>query len=171
MPRYTLETGRCDILHLEEAKHKASSFTVCAFLADFLYFANWWWKHVKTRVRLCNLSSLCCSDMNNRSIAWWLRQIGLSQYTKTLESEYYGLEVSSNSYFFLILLFNFYALLNLSPSQGLLNVTDGELKDAGIDDAGHRETIIAQLSRQRQNLDPHASNTHMQAPRHSRTDT
>lgn len=32
--------------------------------------------------------------MNNRSIAWWLRQIGLSQYTKTLESEYYGLEVS-----------------------------------------------------------------------------
>uniref|UniRef100_A0A3Q3WR74 SH2 domain containing 3A n=1 Tax=Mola mola TaxID=94237 RepID=A0A3Q3WR74_MOLML len=31
--------------------------------------------------------------MNNRSIAWWLRQIGLSQYTSTLESEYYGLEV------------------------------------------------------------------------------
>lgn len=34
--------------------------------------------------------------MNNRSIAWWLRQIGLSQYTKILESEYYGLEVSGS---------------------------------------------------------------------------
>ncbi|XP_036951898.1 breast cancer anti-estrogen resistance protein 3 homolog [Acanthopagrus latus] len=70
--------------------------------------------------------------MNNRSIAWWLRQIGLSQYTKTLESEYYGLE-------------------------GLLNVTDGELKDAGIEDATHRETILNQLSRQRQRLDPHSA--------------
>lgn len=52
-------------------------------------------KHVEARVLVCNeyLSSLCCSDMNNRSIAWWLRQIGLAQYTKTLESEYYGLEV------------------------------------------------------------------------------
>ncbi|XP_076585275.1 SH2 domain-containing protein 3A isoform X1 [Chaetodon auriga] len=69
--------------------------------------------------------------MNNRSIAWWLRQIGLSQYTKTLESEYYGLE-------------------------GLLNVTDGELKDAGIEDATHRETILQQLSRHRQTLDPHS---------------
>ncbi|XP_041790236.1 breast cancer anti-estrogen resistance protein 3 homolog isoform X1 [Chelmon rostratus] len=69
--------------------------------------------------------------MNNRSIAWWLRQIGLSQYTKTLESEYYGLE-------------------------GLLNVTDGELKDAGIEDPTHRETILQQLSRHRQRLDPHS---------------
>ncbi|XP_054912389.1 breast cancer anti-estrogen resistance protein 3 homolog isoform X2 [Poeciliopsis prolifica] len=67
--------------------------------------------------------------MNNRSIAWWLRQIGLPQYTKTLESEYYGLE-------------------------GLLYVTDGELKDAGIEDAAHRETILTQLSRDRQRLDP-----------------
>lgn len=58
-------------------------------------------KHVRlcvcvvTFVLVCNQSlfCLCCSDMNNRSIAWWLRQIGLSQYTKTLESEYYGLEV------------------------------------------------------------------------------
>uniref|UniRef100_A0A671U1E1 SH2 domain containing 3A n=1 Tax=Sparus aurata TaxID=8175 RepID=A0A671U1E1_SPAAU len=73
--------------------------------------------------------------MNNRSIAWWLRQIGLSQYTKTLESEYYGLE-------------------------GLLNVTDGELKDAGIEDATHRETILNQLSRHRQRLDPHSGDTH-----------
>ncbi|XP_028300386.1 breast cancer anti-estrogen resistance protein 3 isoform X2 [Gouania willdenowi] len=70
--------------------------------------------------------------MNNRSIAWWLRQIGLPQYTKTLESEYYGLE-------------------------GFLNVTDGELKDAGIDDASHRETILNQLSRHRQRLDPHCA--------------
>ncbi|XP_035515309.1 breast cancer anti-estrogen resistance protein 3 homolog [Morone saxatilis] len=69
--------------------------------------------------------------MNNRSIAWWLRQIGLSQYTKTLEREYYGLE-------------------------GLLNVTDRELKDAGIEDATHRETILSQLSRHRQRLDPHS---------------
>ncbi|KAM4750369.1 breast cancer anti-estrogen resistance protein 3 homolog isoform 2-T2 [Anableps anableps] len=67
--------------------------------------------------------------MNNRSIAWWLRQIGLPQYTKTLESEYYGME-------------------------GLLYVTDGELKDAGIEDAAHRETILIQLSRDRQRLDP-----------------
>uniref|UniRef100_A0A3P9MS41 Breast cancer anti-estrogen resistance protein 3 n=1 Tax=Poecilia reticulata TaxID=8081 RepID=A0A3P9MS41_POERE len=67
--------------------------------------------------------------MNNRSIAWWLRQIDLPQYTKTLESEYYGLE-------------------------GLLYVTDGELRDAGIEDATHRETILTQLSRDRQRLDP-----------------
>ncbi|XP_038141265.1 breast cancer anti-estrogen resistance protein 3 homolog isoform X2 [Cyprinodon tularosa] len=67
--------------------------------------------------------------MNNRSIAWWLRQIELPQYTKTLESEYYGLE-------------------------GLLYVTDGELKDAGIEDAAHRETILAQLSKDRHKLDP-----------------
>ncbi|KAG7222598.1 hypothetical protein INR49_008300, partial [Caranx melampygus] len=70
--------------------------------------------------------------MNNRSIAWWLRQIGLPQYTKTLESEYYGLE-------------------------GLLNVTDGELRDAGVQDAAHRETILSQLSRHRQRLDPHSA--------------
>ncbi|XP_072240834.1 breast cancer anti-estrogen resistance protein 3 homolog isoform X1 [Leuresthes tenuis] len=70
--------------------------------------------------------------MNNRSIAWWLRQIGLPQYTKTLESEYYGLE-------------------------GLLNVTDGELKDAGIEDATHRKNILTQLSRHRQRLDPHSA--------------
>ncbi|KAG8014624.1 Breast cancer anti-estrogen resistance protein 3 [Nibea albiflora] len=69
--------------------------------------------------------------MNNRSIAWWLRQIGLSQYTKTLESEYYGLE-------------------------GLLNVTDAELKDSGIEDATHRETILSQLSRHRLKLDSHS---------------
>uniref|UniRef100_A0A667WJN0 SH2 domain containing 3A n=1 Tax=Myripristis murdjan TaxID=586833 RepID=A0A667WJN0_9TELE len=69
--------------------------------------------------------------MNNRSIAWWLRQIGLPQYTKTLESEYYGLE-------------------------GLLNVTDGDLKEAGIEDPAHRATIISQLFRHRQRLDPHS---------------
>ncbi|XP_027139264.1 breast cancer anti-estrogen resistance protein 3 isoform X2 [Larimichthys crocea] len=69
--------------------------------------------------------------MNNRSIAWWLRQIGLSQYTKTLESEYYGLE-------------------------GLLNVTDVELRDSGIEDATHREIILSQLSRHRLKLDSHS---------------
>ncbi|XP_042285517.1 breast cancer anti-estrogen resistance protein 3 homolog [Thunnus maccoyii] len=70
--------------------------------------------------------------MNNRSIAWWLKQIGLPQYTKTLESEYYGLE-------------------------GLLNVTAGELKEVGVEDPTHRETILSQLSRHRQKLDPHSA--------------
>ncbi|XP_056266078.1 breast cancer anti-estrogen resistance protein 3 homolog isoform X2 [Pseudoliparis swirei] len=69
--------------------------------------------------------------MNNRSIAWWLKQIGLPQYTKTLEGEYYGLE-------------------------GLLSVTDGELKDSGVEDATHRETILNQLARHRQTLEPHS---------------
>ncbi|XP_062290613.1 breast cancer anti-estrogen resistance protein 3 homolog [Scomber scombrus] len=69
--------------------------------------------------------------MNNRSIAWWLKQIGLPQYTKTLESEYYGLE-------------------------GLLYVTDGELKETGVEDPTHRETILSQLSRHRERLDPHS---------------
>ncbi|XP_049576005.1 SH2 domain-containing protein 3A isoform X2 [Syngnathus scovelli] len=68
--------------------------------------------------------------MNNRSIAWWLRRIGLPQYTKALESEYYGLE-------------------------GLLNVNDDELKQAGIEDASHRETIMAELLSHRQKLYPH----------------
>uniref|UniRef100_A0A3B3U6V7 Breast cancer anti-estrogen resistance protein 3-like n=1 Tax=Poecilia latipinna TaxID=48699 RepID=A0A3B3U6V7_9TELE len=72
--------------------------------------------------------------MNNRSIAWWLRQIDLPQYTRSLESEYYGLE-------------------------GLLYVTDGELRDAGIEDATHRETILTQLSRDRQRLDPPSGQT------------
>ncbi|KAG5278240.1 hypothetical protein AALO_G00096760 [Alosa alosa] len=67
--------------------------------------------------------------MNNRSIAWWLRQIGLPQYTKSLEGEYYGLE-------------------------GLLNVTDKDLKDAGVDVADHRATILAQLGRHQQRLQP-----------------
>ncbi|KAM3864632.1 breast cancer anti-estrogen resistance protein 3 homolog [Diretmus argenteus] len=69
--------------------------------------------------------------MNNRSIAWWLRQIGLPQYTKTLESEYYGLE-------------------------GLLDVTDGELKEAGVKDPAHRTTILNQLLRHRQGLNPYS---------------
>ncbi|XP_061089298.1 breast cancer anti-estrogen resistance protein 3 homolog isoform X3 [Conger conger] len=67
--------------------------------------------------------------MNNRSIAWWLRQIGLPQYTKTLEGQYYGLE-------------------------GMLYVTDGDLKEAGVDDPDHRETIMIQLKRQQQRQNP-----------------
>ncbi|XP_077935665.1 breast cancer anti-estrogen resistance protein 3 homolog isoform X1 [Gasterosteus aculeatus] len=67
--------------------------------------------------------------MNNRSIAWWLKQIGLPQYVKALEGEYYGLE-------------------------GLLGVTDAELKDSGVEDATHREIILDQLSRHRQRLEP-----------------
>ncbi|KAM9315107.1 breast cancer anti-estrogen resistance protein 3 homolog isoform 2-T2 [Pholidichthys leucotaenia] len=77
--------------------------------------------------------------MNNRSIAWWLRQIGLSQYTKILESEYYGLE-------------------------GLLNVTDAELKEVGVEKATHRETILNQLLRHRQRLDPHSASFSVDCP-------
>lgn len=44
--------------------------------------------------------------------------------------------------------------------QGLLNVTDGELKDAGIEDATHRETILNQLSKQRERMDPHYGEMH-----------
>ncbi|CAL8331017.1 unnamed protein product [Lota lota] len=69
--------------------------------------------------------------MNNRSIAWWLRQIGLPQYTKTLEREYYGLE-------------------------GLLTVTDEELKEAGVEDPTHRATILSQLLRHKPILDPYS---------------
>ncbi|KAJ8384665.1 hypothetical protein AAFF_G00199970 [Aldrovandia affinis] len=74
------------------------------------------------------------AGMNNRSIAWWLRQIGLPQYTKTLERQYYGLE-------------------------GLLYVTEGDLKEAGVEDPEHRETILAQLIRHQQRLQPTASRT------------
>uniref|UniRef100_A0A673ZM12 Breast cancer anti-estrogen resistance protein 3-like n=1 Tax=Salmo trutta TaxID=8032 RepID=A0A673ZM12_SALTR len=77
--------------------------------------------------------------MNNRSIAWWLKQIGLPQYTKSLEREYYGLE-------------------------GLLYVCDVDLKEAGVDDPGHRDTILSQLLRHRQTLDPHSGNTHTHTP-------
>lgn len=54
------------------------------------------YKHVG---KVCSpyLFSPYCSDMNNRSIAWWLRENGLSQYTKILESGYYGLEVRARS--------------------------------------------------------------------------
>ncbi|KAG7279559.1 hypothetical protein CRUP_034661 [Coryphaenoides rupestris] len=84
------------------------------------------------------VSLCCCSalflfrDMNNRSIAWWLRQIGLPQYIKTLEREYYGLE-------------------------GLLTVTDDELKEAGVEDPTHRATILSQLLRHKPILDPYSS--------------
>ncbi|XP_055080874.1 breast cancer anti-estrogen resistance protein 3 homolog isoform X2 [Periophthalmus magnuspinnatus] len=69
--------------------------------------------------------------MNNRSIAWWLRQIGLPQYTKNLEGEFYGLE-------------------------GLLNVTEEELRGAGVEDPSHRETILKELERHRHRVDPHS---------------
>jgi len=82
--------------------------------------------HVLAFVLVCNLYlfSLCCLDMNNRSIAWWLRQIGLPQYTKTLESEYYGLEVCECSKVCLCLLATqcyFYSVTESSQfSVGLL---------------------------------------------------
>ncbi|XP_034155997.2 breast cancer anti-estrogen resistance protein 3 homolog isoform X2 [Pangasianodon hypophthalmus] len=67
--------------------------------------------------------------MSNRSIAWWLRRIGLPQYTQTLEREYYGLE-------------------------GLLMVTDGDLMSMGVEDADHRETILTNLQKHQQSLQP-----------------
>uniref|UniRef100_A0AAZ3PW29 Breast cancer anti-estrogen resistance protein 3-like n=1 Tax=Oncorhynchus tshawytscha TaxID=74940 RepID=A0AAZ3PW29_ONCTS len=82
--------------------------------------------------------------MNNRSIAWWLKQIGLPQYTKSLEGEYYGLE-------------------------GLLYVCDVDLKEAGVDDPSHRDTILSQLLRHRQTLDPHSGNTHVDTHTHTHT--
>uniref|UniRef100_A0A4W4G1Z0 Breast cancer anti-estrogen resistance protein 3-like n=1 Tax=Electrophorus electricus TaxID=8005 RepID=A0A4W4G1Z0_ELEEL len=70
--------------------------------------------------------------MNNRSIAWWLRQIGLSQYTKTLEREYYGLE-------------------------DLMLVTDSELQEMGVEDQNHRMIILTQLQRYQKRLTPHTA--------------
>ncbi|XP_027008793.1 breast cancer anti-estrogen resistance protein 3 homolog isoform X2 [Tachysurus fulvidraco] len=65
--------------------------------------------------------------MSNRSIAWWLRQIGLPQYTQALEREYYGLE-------------------------GLLMVTDCDLMSMGVEDADHRMTILTNLQKHKQRL-------------------
>lgn len=112
----------------------------------------------------------CCSDMNNRSIAWWLRENGLSQYTKILERGYYGLEVCarslSSSVFFATVsnlrkITSYYTRLTMPDtvsSQGLLKVTDGELRDAGVEDATHRQTILDELSRHRQGLEPRCGN-------------
>ncbi|XP_015204551.2 breast cancer anti-estrogen resistance protein 3 homolog [Lepisosteus oculatus] len=58
--------------------------------------------------------------MNNRSISWWLGEIGLPQYTKILERGYYGLE-------------------------GLMYVTDADLKEAGIESQEDRATILDHL--------------------------
>ncbi|CAL9699853.1 unnamed protein product [Knipowitschia caucasica] len=69
--------------------------------------------------------------MSNRSIAWWLRQIELPQYIRCLEGEYYGLE-------------------------GLINVTNEELRAAGVEEEAHRQTIIQQLKRHRLRLEPHS---------------
>ncbi|XP_041091721.1 uncharacterized protein LOC121304584 [Polyodon spathula] len=59
--------------------------------------------------------------MNNRSsISWWLGQLGLSQYSKVLEREYYGLE-------------------------GLLCVTDADLREAGVENQSDRELILSHI--------------------------
>ncbi|KAJ8001428.1 hypothetical protein DPEC_G00169400 [Dallia pectoralis] len=70
------------------------------------------------------------TDMSNRSIAWWLKQIGLPQYTKSLEREYYGLE-------------------------GLLSVCDMDLQEAGVEDPNHRALLLSQLLRQQQTQETH----------------
>ncbi|XP_077101546.1 breast cancer anti-estrogen resistance protein 3 homolog isoform X1 [Siphateles boraxobius] len=61
--------------------------------------------------------------MDNRSIARWLRHIGLPQYTSALEKQYYGLE-------------------------GLLSVTEDDLRLMGVEDPEHRTTILMQLQTQ-----------------------
>ncbi|KAF4118013.1 breast cancer anti-estrogen resistance protein 3 homolog isoform X1 [Onychostoma macrolepis] len=61
--------------------------------------------------------------MNSRSIARWLGQIGLPQYTSALEKHTYGLE-------------------------GLLLVTEDDLRLMGVEDPDHRTTIINQLQKQ-----------------------
>ncbi|XP_051560094.1 breast cancer anti-estrogen resistance protein 3 homolog isoform X1 [Myxocyprinus asiaticus] len=67
--------------------------------------------------------------MNNRSISHWLRQIGLPQYTRVLEKQCYGLE-------------------------GLLDVTEEDLRLMGVEDPEHRATIIIQLKKQQQRIQP-----------------
>ncbi|KAI4897415.1 hypothetical protein NFI96_029502 [Prochilodus magdalenae] len=82
-----------------------------------------------SRRKISTNTEVTGSRMNNRSIAWWLSNIGLPQYTKALEREYYGLE-------------------------GLFLVTDGDLKEMGVEDANHRMTILTQLQKHQQRLKP-----------------
>ncbi|KAK9981827.1 hypothetical protein ABG768_001351 [Culter alburnus] len=86
--------------------------------------------------------------MNNRSIARWLSQIGLPQYTSALEKQYYGLE-------------------------GLLSVTDEDLRLMGVEDPDHRTTIIMQLQSQQQKTQPEKENisTGTMSRKYSRTST
>ncbi|XP_059410941.1 breast cancer anti-estrogen resistance protein 3 homolog isoform X2 [Carassius carassius] len=62
--------------------------------------------------------------MNERSIARWLTHIGLPQYTRALEKHTYGLE-------------------------GLLLVTEDDLRLMGVEDPGHRTIITGHLQQQR----------------------
>lgn len=57
------------------------------------------------------------------------------------------------------------------PLQGLLNVTDEELKDAGIEDSAHRDTMLCQLARHRQRLDPYSGDTNWTQQQHIQTET
>ncbi|KAK1153977.1 hypothetical protein AOXY_G29225 [Acipenser oxyrinchus oxyrinchus] len=69
--------------------------------------------------------------MNNRSsISWWLGQLGLSQYSKVLEREYYGLE-------------------------GLLCVTDADLREAGVENQTDRELILSHIKQHHHNESQH----------------
>ncbi|XP_065125649.1 breast cancer anti-estrogen resistance protein 3 homolog isoform X3 [Paramisgurnus dabryanus] len=65
--------------------------------------------------------------MNNRSIAQWLRLIDLPQYTSLLERHCYGLE-------------------------GLLYVTEDDLRSMGVEDPDHITTIIMHLKKQQQGI-------------------
>ncbi|XP_016308262.1 breast cancer anti-estrogen resistance protein 3-like isoform X2 [Sinocyclocheilus anshuiensis] len=67
--------------------------------------------------------------MSTCSIVRWLRQIGLPQYTSALEKHYYGLE-------------------------GLLLLTEDDLRLMGVEDPEHRTTIIMQLQKQQQRIQP-----------------
>lgn len=79
-------SGVCVANFLKSIRLSSSCMSLWDTSCKYMY------KHVG---EVCSpyLFFLCCSDMSNRSIAWWLRENGLSQYTKILESGYYGLEV------------------------------------------------------------------------------
>ena len=49
---------------------------------------------------------------------------------------------------------------SLSP-EGLLTVTDEELKEAGVEDPAHRATILSQLLRHKPILDPYSGTKHI----------
>lgn len=101
VPYWTFPTGRCYIL-LPAARQAGQTFCLC--LTSYYFSEKLCTKGKRVEacvcayVLVCNQHlCLCCSDMNNRSIAWWLRQIGLPEYIKSLESEYYGLEVCESA--------------------------------------------------------------------------
>ncbi|XP_057187397.1 breast cancer anti-estrogen resistance protein 3 homolog isoform X1 [Triplophysa rosa] len=70
-----------------------------------------------------------CEIMSNHSIAQWLRLIGLPQYISLLERHCYGLE-------------------------GLLYITEDDLRLMGVEDPDHITTIITYLKKQQPKTQP-----------------